>query len=374
MSYPPTPDPFSAPSTRRNPTTSQPSDAGSHAHSDLSSPPFEEDASANSRNYFGSSVDHYAPDPDHTQHADVSGELYARVPSTPEQISTENQGMSNSTTGRKSTEVLLTPPTSDNHPLFTPPLLNDGFVPVGTEPRATDRNGSSAQFDPYSRYSSANFSTVTSTGEFSDDDSQRVLHRMDGSNGTGGRRGSNLAYDSAMDYQVKDERSGIIGGGGGEKLRKRPAAGGSFWSRQTPRAKKILILLLVIAIIIIAVVAGTVSSMVRRNAGSRSNVAFDDGGTQPTAPVEPDSGVVPDAPTVPTGNNATINWRTASTGGNGSTVYTADGSSFIYNSTFGQSSLLARFAALVLTLCDVQVDSGMLFRSTTLLVRNETHP
>ena len=352
MSYPPTPDPFSAPSTRRNPNTSQLSDAGSNAHSDLSSPPFEEDASANSRNYFTSSVDHYTVDPDHTQHADVSGELYARVPSTPEQIRTETQGFENSATGRKSTEVLLTPPTGDNHPLFTPPLLNDGFVPVGTEPRATDRNGSSAQFDPYSRYSSANFSTVTSTADFSDDDSQRVLHRNDGSNGSGGRRGSNLAaYDSAMDYQVKDERSGIIAGGG-EKLRKRPAAAGGFWSRQTPRAKKIILLLLVIAIIIIAVVAGTVSSMVRRNAGSRSNVAVDDGGTQPTAPVEPDSGVVPDAPSVPTGNNATINWQTAATGGNGSTVYTADGSSFIYNSTFGQFSVPSCFATLLLMVCD----------------------
>ena len=336
MSYPPTPDPFSAPSTRRNPSPSQPADLESHANSHPSPSPNDDAsfASANSRNYFGSSADHYAPDPDPTQHADVSGELYARVPSTPEQIHSESAGMSNPAAGRKSSEVLLTPPSSDNHPLFTPPLLNDGFVPVGQEARSTDRNGSSAQFDPYSRYSSANFSTVTSTADFSDDDSQRVLHRGDGSHGSGGRRGSNLAaYDSAMDYQVKDERSGIMTGG--EKLRKRPTAAGGFWSRQSPRAKKLLIVFLVLAIIIIAVVAGTVSSMVNRNAGSRSNAVSGSEGTTPTAPVEPDTGVVPDAPSVPTGGNVTINWRTASTGGNGSTVYTADGSSFIYNSTFG---------------------------------------
>ena len=342
MSYPPTPDPFSAPSTRRNPSQTQPSDGDSHAHSDLSSPPPNDDASfasANSRNYFGSSADHYAPDPDPTQHADVSGELYTRVPSTSDQIRIDSRGINNPAAGRKSSEVLLTPPTSDNHPLFTPPLSNDGFVPVGQEPRSTDRNGSSAHFDPYSRYSSANFSTVTSNADYSDDDSQRVLHRNDGSNGSG-RRGSNLAaYDSAMDYQVKDERSGIISGG--EKLRKRPPPVGNFWTRQSPRAKKFLIFLLVLAIIIIAVVAGTVSSMVRRNAGSRSNAANENEGTPTTAPVQPDTGVVPDAPSVPTGRNTTINWRTAASGGNGSTVYTADGSSFIYNSTFGQSFLPA---------------------------------
>ncbi|GAA5828566.1 hypothetical protein JCM11251_000853 [Rhodosporidiobolus azoricus] len=102
------------------------------------------------------------------------------------------------------------------------------------------------------------------------------------------------------------------------------AGGGGWWSRKSSRAKKLwiaaLVLLLVIIAVAVAVPAAIVSSNNSKNKSSEEKARDENDGTQKD---------------IPTGATPVTDWRTAAYGGNGSMVYMEDGSSFMYNNSFG---------------------------------------
>lgn len=200
--------------------------------------------------------------------------------------------------------------------------------------------------DPYARYGDNDMSGQGSLANLSEADahSQMGLHP---------RGGSGLAYGGS--YADKDELDEAPIGAK-RNLRRGGAApgGGGFWSRLSSRAKRFLIIGLIVALIVIAVAVAVPAAIVSRN-NSNKNEASNDG-----------KSVVASAPSgVPTGGND-VDWRTAATGGDGSTVYTEDGSSFIYNNTFGMLSIAFRCRRCPANLFPSQAASGTQSPSTTL--------
>lgn len=167
--------------------------------------------------------------------------------------------------------------------------------------------------DPYARYGDNDHSGQGSMANLSEMDGQSQL-------GLHTRGGSGLAY---ADKDELDEAPI----GAHRNLRRGGAApgGGGFWSRLSSRAKRFVIIGLLVLLLIIAVAVAVPTAIVTKNNNSKNEAVAESGG----------SSVVASAPSgVPTGGTNT-DWRTAATGGDGSTVYTEDGSSFIYNNTFG---------------------------------------
>ena len=175
--------------------------------------------------------------------------------------------------------------------------------------------------DPYARYGDNDHSGQGSMANLSEMDGQSQL-------GLHPRGGSGLAYGG--NYADKDELDEAPIGAH-RHLRRGGAApgGGGFWSRLSSRAKRFLIIGLIVALLIIAIAVAVPAAIVSKNNSNKSKA--DVTGSSK-------SSVVASAPSgVPTGGS-NIDWRTAATGGDGSTVYTEDGSSFVYNNTFGELS------------------------------------
>jgi len=110
---------------------------------------------------------------------------------------------------------------------------------------------------------------------------------------------------------------------------------GGWWSRKSSRAKKLILFGLLAAIIVIAV-AVAVPAAVMNNGKDKSNAVS-----------EANDGTQEGIPTGATAEN--IDWRTAAYGGNGSTVYMENGESFMYNNSYGESTLLCLFRFAFLT-------------------------
>lgn len=177
--------------------------------------------------------------------------------------------------------------------------------------------------DPYARYgeeggasgmgSMANLSEV-------DGQSQMGLHaRGRSASGLGGYEDKDGEQSPPASTRLR--RGGAAAGGGGE----------GFWSRLSSRAKKFVILGAILAVVIIAIAVAVPAAIVTKN-NNKNNAADSNGGSSTRSVVE-------SAPSgVPTGGSNT-DWKTAAVGGDGSTVYMEDGTSFIYNNSFGGLSL-----------------------------------
>lgn len=178
--------------------------------------------------------------------------------------------------------------------------------------------------DPYARYGDHDMSRGGSMANLSEMDgqSQLGLHAR-------GRSGSNLGY--ADGYGTKEDGASQTSSGR-RNLRRGGAAagGGGFWSKLSSKGKKLLIIGAIVALIIIIIAVAVPAAIVSSNNNNNKNNAAADSGSSSSR------SIVNSAPSgVPTGGSDT-DWKTAATGGDGSTVYMQDGTSFIYNNTFGE--------------------------------------
>ncbi|KAK4701072.1 glucan 1,3-beta-glucosidase, partial [Phenoliferia sp. Uapishka_3] len=161
----------------------------------------------------------------------------------------------------------------------------------------------------------------------SDGDSQRPIRGRSESGLTSVGRSVRSGLGSYMagpeDWQrVEMEKVGSsrAGGGGGKRRGKE--------ERLSPKARKWFIAAGIVALLIIGIAAATAAVLKRdstKSAKLTGGVSYTStmGTTTTTAPF-----------VLPTQAPET-NWKTAAWGGDGSTVYTEDGSSFLYNNTFG---------------------------------------
>lgn len=332
MSYPPTPDPYSAPSQRRSMgRASQRSSQDSYRDS------FEEASShldyadaVHGQAQHVSSADHYAA------YGPTEGDLgqFARLHEESPGMSHDEGGHHQRLVGGESDPFLQASGSQMLHPLSPPPTFSsDRYSGSQQMPRSMSAMSGA---DSYGRYSSANLSQAASMGDMSDDgDSQRVLHRPGG----GGRRGSNLAYDSM--YMEKNQRHGVLG----DKSTRNPdLSQGTYWSRLSSRARKWYIAAGLVLVVVAAIIAGTTVSLARRAPSvNTSSISTSPSGLSLLPNVAATTSAAVVAPTlgVQTGTTSTkIDWRVAATGGDNSTVYTSDGSSFQYNNSFGTSFVI----------------------------------
>ncbi|KAM0747725.1 glycoside hydrolase [Meredithblackwellia eburnea MCA 4105] len=113
---------------------------------------------------------------------------------------------------------------------------------------------------------------------------------------------------------------GAAGGAGG---------GGGFFSRLSSRARKWLIVAIVLAIVLVAVIVAVPVAITQSNNKSQNAKAATTGAS--SSGKGSSSGSGSSAGAQPTSSDP----RQAYTGGDGSTVYASDGTSFIYNNSFG---------------------------------------
>ena len=222
--------------------------------------------------------------------------------------------------GAESTPMLRA--TSSGSFTELPHPLSPTFTPSHSP--ALDVHG--AANDPFNRYSSMNQSETPSfaNSDFNDGDSSRRL-----------RPKSNLAYGSYDNGSYDDkDYAGLPGAGlaaSGWKLRRSGHVGKEESSN---RKKKILIAALVLLAIIIAAAVGTAVTLTNRN--NKSNVAS---AVDPGSPPSDDStATATNSAASPTATRRPNESRNLAVGRDGSTVYLDDGTSFIYNNTFGSSS------------------------------------
>lgn len=132
-------------------------------------------------------------------------------------------------------------------------------------------------------------------------------------------------------------RSGSGAGayGGGASGKARGGGFGGWWHSKSGKVKGLLIAALVAALVILAIVIAVPVAVESRKSDAVSANQEDksDGSADSIQTGDVNSDGVPDA--LPTGNDPEVDWRTSAWGGNGSTVYADDGSTFIYNNTFG---------------------------------------
>lgn len=184
-------------------------------------------------------------------------------------------------------------------------------------------------YDPYARYTDGDVSGNPSLANLTDFDaaSHMGLNAFD-------RNGNSASYVDGDKYEHDEDRQrgDPVDAGGRRHLRKGGAAagGGGFWSRLSSRAKRFLIIGAVVVLIVIAIAIAVPAALATRSNDNKSEAVS---GNDRTSLVN----AVPSG--VPTGGS-NVDWRTAATGGDGSTVYMEDGSSFIYNNTFGKSCRL----------------------------------
>ncbi|GAA6019690.1 hypothetical protein JCM10207_009229 [Rhodosporidiobolus poonsookiae] len=106
-------------------------------------------------------------------------------------------------------------------------------------------------------------------------------------------------------------------------LRKRHApgaAGGGWWASKSSKTKKLLVAGLIALVVIIAVAVAVPVAVVKSRDSDAEKAKEENDGTEKG---------------IPTAANPAADWSTAAYGGNGSMVYLEDGSSFIYNNSFG---------------------------------------
>lgn len=118
----------------------------------------------------------------------------------------------------------------------------------------------------------------------------------------------------------------------GEKLgrRRHPQAGAGWWGSKSRSARKWLTAALVALIVIIIVAVAVPVAVTQSHSSSTSNKAAAAASSSSTT-----TSIVTAPAGVPTGSTGSTDWSTAATGGHGSTVFLSNGSSFVYNNTFG---------------------------------------
>ena len=215
--------------------------------------------------------------------------------------------------------------------------------PVGFQDEPDHRSHSMGE-ESFAAYSDHGSSRHPSSMNLSMDDGDSQRNFYEGRTALGGRRGSNLqygssgAYDDAEKHEHEDERGvGAAGVGISDKGRRLARGGGGgrkagWWANLSSKARKLLIAAVVLLLIVIVIAVAVPTAMSKSNSGnSASNDAAANATTTPTRTTT----TVPAHSGVPTGTTGSTDWRTAAFGGDGSTVYTEDGGSFIYNNTFG---------------------------------------
>ncbi|GAA5863868.1 hypothetical protein JCM8547_006089 [Rhodosporidiobolus lusitaniae] len=142
------------------------------------------------------------------------------------------------------------------------------------------------------------------------------LNAMAYRNVAGGQRAGDSAYG--------DGKEGSYGGAGavGAGAAGRRGGKGGWWSSKSSRAKKMLLAALVLLVLLIAIAIAVPVGITQSNKNNNAEEKRkeDNDGTEKG---------------IPTAANPSTDWSTAPYGGNGSVVYTEDGSSFTYNNSFG---------------------------------------
>ncbi|GAA6035435.1 hypothetical protein JCM8097_000253 [Rhodosporidiobolus ruineniae] len=147
------------------------------------------------------------------------------------------------------------------------------------------------------------------------------LNAMAYRNVAGGQHGRSESY-----LYAKEGEAGLGGAGAGAgTLRKRGvapgAAGSGWWSSKSSRSKKLWALLFaLIAILIVAIAVAVPVGITQSRKSAEEKRKESNDGTEKG---------------IPTAANPVADWHGAPYGGNGSTVYLEDGSSFVYNNSFG---------------------------------------
>lgn len=112
---------------------------------------------------------------------------------------------------------------------------------------------------------------------------------------------------------VLKKRYGAAGGGG---------AGAGWWGRKSRSTKRWLVCALVALVVLVCAAVAVPVGVIK---GRESKLAAETKANDNTNPK------------IPTGSHP-VDWSTAAYGGNGSTIYLEDGSSFMYNNSFGAFS------------------------------------
>ncbi|SGY89872.1 BQ5605_C039g11774 [Microbotryum silenes-dioicae] len=211
----------------------------------------------------------------------------------------------------------LASPSPRHDPLATPPIFqDDGQFPV----RSQSSTSVGDHHDPYARYDTRTGSTYSLGG---DGQSQRGLDPRSPS-GMG-------VYDKYEDHEMSDKskRRGASNVAGGRKLAKDGKVG--FWGRLSGRGRKFL-LLLALVILLIIIFAVAIPTAIIKHKNEKSDAASGSSGTTGKGTHTTSATA---AKGIPTGASGSKDWKTAAYGGDGSIVYTEDGSSFTYNNSFG---------------------------------------
>ncbi|GJN94706.1 hypothetical protein Rhopal_007797-T1 [Rhodotorula paludigena] len=152
------------------------------------------------------------------------------------------------------------------------------------------------------------------------------LHGM--ATGATGARGMRAARGESY---LKEYGVGAASTDGLATLRKKRGYGSGgagadagWWSRKSGRAKALLVAGVLGLVAIIAIAVAVPVAVTRNNASAAEK-----------ATAERKSSNDGTEKGIPTESNPVADWRTAAAGGNGSIVYTEDGSSFRYNNSFG---------------------------------------
>lgn len=132
--------------------------------------------------------------------------------------------------------------------------------------------------------------------------------------------------DSALQPGYEGEKRG---GGGGRY----GGAGAGWWGRKSSAARRWIVIGLVLLVVAIGVGVGAGVGVSEHSSSSSNKVATGKAATSATPTTSVSKVAAPSG--VPTGASGSSDWRDAATGGDGSTVYLADGTSFTYNNSFG---------------------------------------
>lgn len=235
---------------------------------------------------------------------------------------------------RSSADLYASVPTHeayDGHPTTTPPpqFVDENHYPIR---RDSTLGSFGMDDDPYgTRYGS----TTASFANFADLDGQsqvglNTIGRGEsytgqpyGSGGAGGDKYEEEAFNGAgpvLPKQRQLKRGGAAAGSGG------------FWSRLSSRGRRLLIIGAIVLLILIIIAVAVPAAVVTSQRDDNKSEAVDN-----SADITSNSIVAPAPSGVPTGDaNDKVDWRTAAYGGDGSIVYTEDGTSFQYNNSFGK--------------------------------------
>lgn len=151
----------------------------------------------------------------------------------------------------------------------------------------------------------------------------------------GGAAVGTLGYGATRDGRAALRKKGIAANDY-DPLNGPPQAQRGWWGRKSTAAKWLIALAAIVAVVVaVAVPVGIVES---RNAGAgKSNTAVGGGSSSGSDTGSSGGSSANDgAPKgIPSGETPSTDWHTAGYGGNGSTVFLADGSNFTYTNNFG---------------------------------------